>query len=531
MNTRRFEITDIGLLVDGRPTTQPVVTNQNPFSGVTYYKGSSLLDMLSYTLGANVFQQGLKLYVQKFAYSNANHDDLWACLTQAAAANGILDWNSTPLNVGNLMNPYILQKTFPVLKVVNENGVIRYYQEPFVARSLLSPSIYNYTWNMPIFTQMSNQPTQYVFDYFTGISSKSTRGVVGTWTVQNAGFRSFMRVWYDDSTWAPILNQLNSDPSVFEVKTRAMFLSDTYALIGRGSLPWPRLLDLTLYLTKETDQAPWNAVRGAFDSLIGNLKYQPEYSMLLTYLRNLTKPAYIQKGWVNGGLWDINILSAQVTSLACQAGYTTCLSAANHYFSLFAAQCSNSVSGTNDCNPLKPDLRRSMYCFGVAQNKSYWDVANNLYNKATKLEFYFTEETDNLLYGMSCSTDQLTLTSMLRYAVGGKYQNPATVLRYIAANDLGPNAMWAYVTTSTAEVVNGVPNFDQFVLPMVSHWNSQAQLARMQGFLSTPQATAAFSANEVAVWNRAIAQVQTNIAWVSNTKPAIAQWLQTNFGS
>ena len=100
-------------------------------------------------------------------------------LFQAAAANGILDWNSTPLNVANLMNPYILQKTFPVLKVVNENGTIRYYQEPFVDRSLLSPSIYNYTWNMPIFTQMSNQPTQYVFDYFTGISSKSTRGVVG----------------------------------------------------------------------------------------------------------------------------------------------------------------------------------------------------------------------------------------------------------------------------------------------------------------------------------------------------------------
>jgi hypothetical protein len=42
MNTLRFDITDIGLIVDGRANTQTVITNQNPFSAITYYKVSGI---------------------------------------------------------------------------------------------------------------------------------------------------------------------------------------------------------------------------------------------------------------------------------------------------------------------------------------------------------------------------------------------------------------------------------------------------------------------------------------------------------
>jgi hypothetical protein len=145
----------------------------------------------------------------------------------------VLDWNNNPLNVSQLMDPYTLQVTFPVLKVINEAGSIKYYQEPFLPKSSLPNSIYNYLWNIPIFYQ-TNLNSTYQFAYFTGNSDQSWTRPVGavTWRVENVGFRSFVRVWYDDSTWAPILNQLYVDPSVFEAKTKAMFISDTNALIG-----------------------------------------------------------------------------------------------------------------------------------------------------------------------------------------------------------------------------------------------------------------------------------------------------------
>jgi aminopeptidase N len=42
--------------------------------------------MLSFTLGADVFQLGLQIYIKQHQYGNANHEDLWSALTTVQLA-------------------------------------------------------------------------------------------------------------------------------------------------------------------------------------------------------------------------------------------------------------------------------------------------------------------------------------------------------------------------------------------------------------------------------------------------------------
>ena len=48
------------------------------------FKGASIIRMLENVLGTDVFFKGLQKYLKKYSFSNAETNDLWDCLTQAA---------------------------------------------------------------------------------------------------------------------------------------------------------------------------------------------------------------------------------------------------------------------------------------------------------------------------------------------------------------------------------------------------------------------------------------------------------------
>ena len=54
------------------------------FDVLTYEKGASVLRMLEQYLGAAVFRDGVREYLRRHAYANADTGDLWAALGRAA---------------------------------------------------------------------------------------------------------------------------------------------------------------------------------------------------------------------------------------------------------------------------------------------------------------------------------------------------------------------------------------------------------------------------------------------------------------
>jgi hypothetical protein len=52
---------------------------------------------------------------------------------------------------------------------------------------------------------------------------------------------------------------------------------------SRGSLPWTRFLDLSLYFVKEFDHSPWERALPTLNRLIDHFKYQNEYALMMVH--------------------------------------------------------------------------------------------------------------------------------------------------------------------------------------------------------------------------------------------------------
>lgn len=84
------------------------------FDPISYTKGCSIIHMMYHFLGADVFRSGIQRYLRMYAYNNAEQDDLWAALTEAAHSNRSMIEDIT---VKTVMDTWTLQTGYPVLQV------------------------------------------------------------------------------------------------------------------------------------------------------------------------------------------------------------------------------------------------------------------------------------------------------------------------------------------------------------------------------------------------------------------------------
>jgi aminopeptidase N len=98
-----------GYAADRRPSTHPVAGNGaadaasalNDFDGISYAKGAAALRQLATRLGDEVFLGGLRAYIARYAFANAELADLLAAWTGAGATN-LPDWTDQWLRTSGL---------------------------------------------------------------------------------------------------------------------------------------------------------------------------------------------------------------------------------------------------------------------------------------------------------------------------------------------------------------------------------------------------------------------------------------------
>lgn len=113
-----LQVLDLDSLQSSHPVSVPVGHPDEIaqiFDTISYTKGSFLLHMMNLFLGEESFKQGIRYYIDKHKFSNAEQDDLWSSLTEVAHQRGSLDKN---LTVKKIMDTWTLQTGYPVLKVV-----------------------------------------------------------------------------------------------------------------------------------------------------------------------------------------------------------------------------------------------------------------------------------------------------------------------------------------------------------------------------------------------------------------------------
>src|SRR5262249_13700579 len=90
------------------------------FDVLTYEKGASVLRMLEQHVGEEEFREGVRLYLQKHAYANAETNDLFASLGEAAEQD-----------VPAMMAGWIYRPGYPLVEVRRQGRSVVLSQRRF----------------------------------------------------------------------------------------------------------------------------------------------------------------------------------------------------------------------------------------------------------------------------------------------------------------------------------------------------------------------------------------------------------------
>ena len=244
------------LSVDGLHATRPIEFPVNApreadamFDVLTYEKGASVLRMLEQYLGADVFRQGVREYLQRHRFANAETGDLWAALGRAA---------DQP--IPEVMNEWIFTPGYPLVSIRREGGELVLSQQRFTYVG----GTEGQRWKVPVHLRIDAgsgpSTTQCVM-----LTEAEQRIEVpaGARVLGNAGGHGFFRVRYS----ADLLETLVAGLDSLEPIERFNLVNDTWAATMAGLVPITEYLDLTARFRGERDRNVWSAILGSLTTL------------------------------------------------------------------------------------------------------------------------------------------------------------------------------------------------------------------------------------------------------------------------
>ncbi len=243
------------------------------FDVLTYMKGCAVLRMIEQYLGAEVFRDGIRIYLRRHAYANTVTADLWRALEEASAQP-----------VGEIMDTWILQGGFPLVSV---NGG-RLSQIPFSYVESNGESSIGHDWKIPVLSRELGSSTinRQLLD--SEGAALASRGVA----VVNAGGTGFYRAAYSADELAALAARLGE----LEEIERAGLFSDTWAaiMVGRSSLS--DLFRLAHGLGDLDELAAWTVISQALHT-VNRIVDDEGRELLGALVRQLLAAPLERLGW------------------------------------------------------------------------------------------------------------------------------------------------------------------------------------------------------------------------------------------
>lgn len=238
--------------VDGLKSTRPIeFPVERPeeaagmFDVLTYEKGASVLRMLEQYLGENAFRDGIRLYLRRHEYANAETTDLWDALE-----------DSTRQPARALMDSWIFQAGYPLISVEREKGELILSQRLF--RYLQDGDPPDRKFHVPVFLRAGTK--QETVERTVLLTDQELRIPLAEGldrVVANAGGHGFYRVRYSPELMTAVKRDLQANLLAVE---RFNLVNDSWATTQAGLTPLTDYLDLIPLVREETDLNVWTAV-------------------------------------------------------------------------------------------------------------------------------------------------------------------------------------------------------------------------------------------------------------------------------
>ena len=181
------------LRLDSLRSTHPIdVRVESPaeireiFDAISYDKGGSVLQMVERLVGEPAFRRGLRAYLRRFSYGNAEGADLWREIGRAAGRD-----------IGPLVRSWIGQPGYPLLTVSRSGRAARIAQERFLLeRPRRAPP--RQLWHVPVAASGARGPPRVVSRRSAPLPRLRAGAVV------NASRAAFARVRYGEGDLAEL---------------------------------------------------------------------------------------------------------------------------------------------------------------------------------------------------------------------------------------------------------------------------------------------------------------------------------------
>ncbi|KAG0730404.1 Aminopeptidase Ey [Chionoecetes opilio] len=446
--------------------------------------GSSIIRMMHHFLGKTAFRRGLTNYLQFFKYDNAEQDDLWQHLTEAAHEASTLPRD---LTVKTIMDTWTLQMGYPVIKVersadgtsatvsqpvrrLHHNSLSRSArQERFLlVKDENADDTHDYKWWVPLTYTGQDQPDFSHTQAKVWMKDSEAQVTVTSlppkdqWVIFNLQQTGYYRVNYDPNNWNLLIQQLLNDHTAIATVNRAQIIDDALDLARAGHLPYSTALNVTTYLPREADYVPWAAALDNFAYLSKMLKDTAAYGALRNYLLDILVPLYDSVGFQDresDPLLD-QYKRQKALSWACQLEHRDCLhNAAASYAAWMASPANSSIS---------PNLKSTVYCHAIAEGgEKEWFFAWTQYMAAN-----VGSEKVTLLRAMGCTRRPWLLSKYLEMALstdsGIRKQDALTVFSAVARNDVGRPLAWTFLQDQWSKIYNFVERVPMWMIRSVS---------------------------------------------------------------
>jgi puromycin-sensitive aminopeptidase len=273
--------------VDGLQNTRPIEFEvraprdcEAMFDLLTYEKGGSVLRMLEQHLSGEVFREGVRLYLERHRFGNAETTDLWKALGDAAR-----------LPIPEAMNGWVFRPGYPLVIVEPEGSGVRLSQRRFTY--LPSDEAAAERWQIPVRLRASVKRGFVDKPVLLGDEDQTVALPASPdWVVVNAGGHGFYRVQYA----APLLKKLTGALRKLAPIERFGLVSDAFALAQAGMMTTPDYLDFTARFAEETDRNVWTALIGSL-AYVNRLVAEESRSHLEALVRQRVEAAVERLGW------------------------------------------------------------------------------------------------------------------------------------------------------------------------------------------------------------------------------------------
>ncbi len=228
------------------------------FDTTTYSGGSAVCNMIEGYLSPEGFAKGVSKYLGRYAYDNAETNDLWRELGEA---------NNRPVEA--IMSSYTRQAGYPVLIVKEhiENQATSWLdvtQQRFLFDG--SKDEAESLWSIPLGILTPGTTPRFLHMSQKSIAAAEPSLAWG-WVKLNPGHNSLYRTAYSPRMWGLLANAVRQGK--LPEADRLGLLDDAFALARAGHISTPSAMDLLIAYKNEISFYVWTIIAGAVGAING----------------------------------------------------------------------------------------------------------------------------------------------------------------------------------------------------------------------------------------------------------------------